>query len=46
MSSRNETCPWCRQKMTRESPTRKTYRCRNPKCKGPVDAKKKAVWER
>jgi len=40
MSSRTESCPWCHRKMTRESTTRKIYRCRNPKCKGPTDNKK------
>lgn len=46
MSSRNETCPHCRHKMVRESTTRKSYRCRNPKCKGPRKDKPKALWER
>lgn len=34
MSSRTETCPYCHRKMARTSATRKTYECRNPKCKG------------
>lgn len=46
MSSRSETCPNCRRKMVRESATRKSYRCRNPKCPGPNKNKKKALWER